>query len=55
VTRKPEPVFFLDRNFGRRFVPDALRQAGYSVEAMDDHFPPDTADEFWLRQAGERG
>ena len=50
-----EPVFFLDRNLGRKTVPTVLRNAGFVVEVMDDHFAPDTPDEVWLEQTGKRG
>lgn len=55
MTDGPEPVFFLDRNFGRKTVPGILRDAGFTVEVMDDHFAPDTADEVWLERVGRRG
>ncbi len=51
----PEPVFFLDRNFGSKTVPAALREAGFTVEVMDDHFPPETEDRVWLQAIGRRG
>jgi hypothetical protein len=52
----PEPfVFFVDRSLGRRTVVEALREAGAHVEAHDDHFAPDTADEDWLIEVGGRG
>ncbi len=50
-----EPVFFLDRNLGRKTVPIALREAGFAVEVMDDHFPPRTVDQVWLEEVGRRG
>lgn len=49
------PVFFLDRNLGRTIVPAALREAGFATEVMDDHFPPDTPDDIWLKEVGNRG
>jgi hypothetical protein len=55
VSHGPDPVFFLDRNFGRNIAPAALRQAGFTVEVMDDHFPPDTPDDVWLKEVGKRG
>lgn len=55
MTDEPEPVFFLDRNFGRKTVPQILRDAGFTIEVMDDHFARDTADEVWLEQVGRRG
>lgn len=45
-------VFFTDRDLGNRF-PDILVSAGLRVERHRDHFPPDCADETWLRAIGE--
>jgi hypothetical protein len=39
---------------GARTVAKVLRDAGYSVEIHDDHFDQETADDVWLRAAGER-
>jgi len=47
-------VFFTDRDLGARF-PEILSAAGLSVERHRDHFPPDCADETWLRVVGQRG
>lgn len=48
------PTFFTDRDLGRR-VPDALRDAGFTVERHDDHFGPLTTDPQWLAEVGRRG
>lgn len=48
------PVFFTDRNLGKKF-PDILRAAGLTVERLDDHFAPDCPDETWLEAIGRRG
>lgn len=50
----PDPTFFTDRDLGHQ-VPDALREAGISVERHDDHFGPLTPDTKWLREVGRRG
>lgn len=50
-----DPVFFLDRNFGRKTVAAALRKAGFRIEVQDDHFAQDTTDEVWLKEVGKRG
>jgi len=55
VTDGPQPVFFLDRNLGRKTVPALLRDAGFHVEVMDDHFAPETRDEAWLQEVGKLG
>lgn len=49
-----ECTFFLDRNLGRKWVAEALRQAGAQVEVHDDHLAPDIPDEGWLAFCGER-
>ena len=53
MKRSPELVFFTDRDLGR-IVPNALRQAGVTVEAHDDHFDPLTPDTDWLKEVGSR-
>jgi hypothetical protein len=47
-------VFFTDRDLGKR-IPQALIDAGYSVERHDDHFGPSTPDEVWLPDVASRG
>ena len=49
------PVFFLDRNLGKKEIAAALRQANIEVQVHDDHFPPDARDEDWLSEVGRRG
>jgi hypothetical protein len=46
------PEIFCDRGLGRWKVPERLRKLHSSVIAHDDLFAPDTADEAWLRVAG---
>lgn len=48
------PVFFTDRNLGKRF-PDILVSAGLAVERHADHFAHDCADEVWLEAIGRKG
>jgi predicted nuclease of predicted toxin-antitoxin system len=48
-----ECAFFLDRNLGRKWAADALRQAGARVEVHDDHFAQDVPDEEWLAFCGK--
>jgi predicted nuclease of predicted toxin-antitoxin system len=50
-----EIIFFLDRNLGRKWAAEALRQAGAQVEIHDDHFAPDVHDEEWLAFCGRQG
>lgn len=57
MTPKPVTglVFFIDRSLGRRYVAQALRDAGAKVEIHDDHFPQTTSDVDWLTEVGKRG
>ena len=48
------PVFFTDRNLGKQF-PQALRDAGLTVERHQDHFVHDCPDEAWLEGVGQAG
>ena len=48
-------VLFLDRNLGRKIIPNVLRKSDeVIVEIHDDHFPPDARDEDILRIVGEK-
>jgi hypothetical protein len=61
ISKSPlEPFsFFLDRNFGRFKVANALRESGLLVEVHYDHFPDaDTGeldDRYWIREVTSRG
>lgn len=57
MTPKPASglVFFIDRSLGRKYVAEALRTAGATVEVHDDHFPQTTPDVDWLAEVGRRG
>jgi hypothetical protein len=48
-----EPVFFTDRDLGKKF-PEILRRAGLKVERHADHFRHDTPDAEWLQEIGKR-
>jgi hypothetical protein len=50
----PGPVFFTDRNLGKRF-PQILRDADLVVERHEDHFAHDCPDEVWLEGVGRHG
>ena len=43
-----ELVFFVDRSLGGKYVAEALRAEGLTVEIHDKHFPIDAPDEMWL-------
>lgn len=57
MTPKPASgfVFFIDRSLGRKYVAEALRTVGATVEVHDDHFPQTTPDVDWLAEVGRRG
>jgi hypothetical protein len=49
------PVYFTDRDLGKRF-PAILAAAGLRVEKFADHFTDDLCpDEVWLREVGRQG
>jgi hypothetical protein len=50
-----DPIFFLDRSFGKRKLADALRAADFKIEIHDEHFPQNATDPVWLKACGERG
>nr|WP_277346375.1 hypothetical protein [Solimonas marina] len=54
MRRSVSPVFFTDRNLGKKF-PDILRAAGLTVERHADHFAHDCPDEDWLKDIGKKG
>src|SRR3989304_5309764 len=51
----PAPVFFLDRDFGRRDVAEALRRSGATVKLHDEFFAATAKDTEWLPQVGAKG
>jgi len=55
ATRPPEPVFFTDRDLGKRF-PEVLRAAGLQVVTHHDLFAERAVPDIeWLRTVGRRG
>lgn len=48
-------VLFVDRALGAEDVPTALREAGATVEVMDDHFPDVSDDSEWIVAVTQRG
>jgi hypothetical protein len=48
-------VFFVDRALGCNLVPAALRDAGYDVEILDDHYDDETKDTDWIPEVAARG
>jgi hypothetical protein len=54
MSGRRDRVYFTDRDLGKRFG-EILKAAGLTVERHADHFAPDTADEVWLAEIGERG
>jgi hypothetical protein len=47
-------VFFIDRSLGGKLLPAAIRATGRTVEAHDDHFPPETPDTVWISDVASR-
>lgn len=52
---QPQTIFFVDRCLGGKKVPEALRNAGITVEFHDDHFPKEATDTEWIPKVGEKG
>lgn len=50
----PEFTFYIDRNLGSHSVPEAMRNAGHSVQIHDDHLAPDAPDEDWIALCGRK-
>ena len=51
------PEFFLDRSLGR-ITAARLREAGYAVHVIADHYPDDASDipdESWIAEGSSRG
>lgn len=51
----PSPVYFVDRSLGRGPVAKAIRDAGFEVELMDDHFAQDADDADWIPDVAAHG
>lgn len=50
-----EPVFFVDRSLGGKWVVEALRGVGAQVVVHDDVFDQNAPDVEWLRETARRG
>ncbi len=48
-------VYWVDRTFGRKIVPDAIRAAGRKVYHHDDEFPENAKDVEWLPYVASNG
>ena len=55
MSKAEKPIFYIDRALGKKYVADALRNAGAKVEIHDDHFSPDAPDTEWLPEVSRRG
>ena len=50
---RPEiPTLFLDRNLGKKIIPQRLLSEGIPVEVHDDHLAIDAPDEEWIALVG---
>ena len=54
-TEQPNLVYFVDRCLGCDAVPQAIRDAGFDVELMDDHFDHKTKDHVWIPKVAAWG
>lgn len=48
------PVFFVDRCLGPQSFASPLRDLGYRIEHLNQHFVPDTADAVWILEVTRR-
>ena len=48
-------TLYLDRNFGKHLIADALRAASCAVEVHDDHLSIDAPDEHWIELVTKNG
>jgi hypothetical protein len=61
VAARTEPAlrFFVDRSLGSHIVPDALRNAGWVLETMDERYGAEASrliqDTLWIEEATGRG
>jgi predicted nuclease of predicted toxin-antitoxin system len=53
----PEPVFFIDRNLGAKYLPAELRKAGFCLVVHDEHFKQrqDVQDPEVIAECGRNG
>lgn len=50
-----EPIYFIDRNLGRKKLPNLLAKVGMKVEAHDKHFPREAPDDEWIPKCVANG
>lgn len=55
TTQPPRHVLFLDRDLGRKILPEALRSAGYAVESFEPRFNQNTLDVEWFPLVAAEG
>lgn len=55
----PEPLFFVDRSLGRVTFPGLLREAGWNLVTLAEHYgvpqDQDVADTQWIEEATKQG
>jgi hypothetical protein len=51
----PSLVYFVDRCLGRDVVPQAIVDAGFQVEIMNNHFDHKTKDHEWIPEVAAKG
>ncbi len=53
--RPDTPIFFLDEGLAGNKIPAILKDAGFLVKRLIDHFPKGTPDTKWLSEVGKHG
>jgi hypothetical protein len=48
------PIFFVDRCLGSKSFAQPLRDLGFRIEHLNDHFPFDAEDALWIPAVAER-
>lgn len=49
------PTFFVDRCLGPNSFAQPLKDLGFRIEHLNDHFPPEAEDALWIPEVAARG
>jgi PIN like domain len=56
TSKQPEePIYFIDRNLGRKRLPSLLKKVGMKVEVLHSYFPAETPDDEWIPKVVAKG
>jgi hypothetical protein len=56
TSKQPEePIYFVDRNLGRKRLPNLLKKVGMKIEVLHSYFPAETPDDEWIPQVVAKG